>query len=161
MGFEPTTPGLKVRSSTAELQAPVFTQNRSLFHQRRQTRRALSIGSSSDPAAQRGLTERVPPYNEPVTKKILVADDEPTLVATLKYDLERDLTQVVTAVDGEAALEVAREIRPDLVLLDLMMPGFSGLEVCRILRCETRDTDPHPDGARRRGRQGRRPRARR
>ena len=66
-------------------------------------------------------------------KKILVADDEPTLVATLKYNLERESYTVVTAADGEAALAVARETRPDLIVLDLMMPGLNGLEVCRII----------------------------
>jgi len=69
-------------------------------------------------------------------KTILVADDEPTLVATLKYNLERESYAVVTAADGEAALAVARETRPDLIVLDLMMPGLNGLEVCRILRKE-------------------------
>jgi len=70
-------------------------------------------------------------------KKILVADDEPTLVATLKYNLERESYQVITSTDGESALEAARAARPDLIVLDLMMPGLSGLEVCRILRRET------------------------
>jgi DNA-binding response OmpR family regulator len=70
------------------------------------------------------------------SKKILVADDEPTLVATLKYNLERESYTVVTAADGEAAVTAARETRPDLVVLDLMMPGLNGLEVCRILRKE-------------------------
>ena len=69
-------------------------------------------------------------------KTILVADDEPTLVATLKYNLERDSYEVITAADGEAALAAARARRPDLILLDLMMPGLNGLEVCRILRRE-------------------------
>ena len=69
-------------------------------------------------------------------KTILVADDEPTLVATLKYNLERESYAVVTAADGEAALAMARETRPDLIVLDLMMPGLNGLEVCRILRKE-------------------------
>ena len=69
-------------------------------------------------------------------KTILVADDEPTLVATLKYNLERESYAVVTAADGEAALAIARETRPDLIVLDLMMPGLNGLEVCRILRKE-------------------------
>jgi DNA-binding response OmpR family regulator len=69
-------------------------------------------------------------------KKILVADDEPTLVATLKYNLERESYEVVTAADGEAALMAARQTRPDLIVLDLMMPGLNGLEVCRILRKE-------------------------
>ena len=69
-------------------------------------------------------------------KKILVVDDEPTLVATLKYNLERDGFQVITAEDGESALNLARSHRPDLVLLDLMLPGLDGFQVCRILRRE-------------------------
>ncbi|RLC59536.1 MAG: DNA-binding response regulator [Chloroflexi bacterium] len=71
-------------------------------------------------------------------KTILVVDDEPTLVATLKYNLERESFRVLEAADGEAALETARAARPDLIVLDLMLPGLSGLEVCRILRKETR-----------------------
>jgi DNA-binding response OmpR family regulator len=70
-------------------------------------------------------------------KTILVADDEPTLVATLKYNLERESYGVITAADGESALAAARAHRPDLILLDLMMPGLNGLEVCRIIRRET------------------------
>ena len=69
-------------------------------------------------------------------KKILVVDDEPTLVATVKYNLEREGYQVVTAADGESGVEVARAERPDLVVLDLMLPGLDGFEVCRILRRE-------------------------
>lgn len=69
-------------------------------------------------------------------KKILVADDEPTLVATLKYNLERESYEVVTAADGESALAAARATLPDLIVLDLMMPGLNGLEVCRIIRRE-------------------------
>lgn len=67
-------------------------------------------------------------------KKILVVDDEPTLVATLRYNLEREGYEVIDAADGESALSVARTSRPDLILLDLMLPGMDGLEVCRILR---------------------------
>ena len=70
-------------------------------------------------------------------KKILVVDDDPTLVAALKYNLERENYQVFTAPDGEAALASARAGRPDLIVLDLMLPSLDGLEVCRILRRET------------------------
>jgi len=69
-------------------------------------------------------------------KTILVADDEPTLVATLKYNLERESYAVITAADGESALDAARASHPDLIVLDLMMPGLNGLEVCRIIRRE-------------------------
>ena len=69
-------------------------------------------------------------------KKILVVDDEPTLVATLKYNLERENYEVLTAIDGPTAVDAARSRRPDLVVLDLMLPGMDGLEVCRVLRKE-------------------------
>jgi DNA-binding response OmpR family regulator len=69
-------------------------------------------------------------------KKILVVDDEPTLVATLKYNLEREKYQVITAADGPAAVDAARGTRPDLILLDIMLPGLDGIEVCRVLRKE-------------------------
>jgi len=69
-------------------------------------------------------------------KKILVVDDEPTLVATLRYNLEREGYEVVTAADGESGLSAARDTRPDVIVLDLMLPGLDGLGVCRILRRE-------------------------
>jgi DNA-binding response OmpR family regulator len=69
-------------------------------------------------------------------KKILIVDDEPTLVATLKYNLERENFRVITATDGEEAIAAARGSGPDLVILDLMLPGLSGLDVCRIIRKE-------------------------
>ena len=69
-------------------------------------------------------------------KKVLVVDDEPTLVATLKYNLEREGYQVITAGDGESGLSAAREKRPDLIVLDLLLPVMDGLEVCRALRRE-------------------------
>jgi two-component system OmpR family response regulator len=70
-------------------------------------------------------------------KSVLVVEDEPTLVATLRYNLEREGHRVLTAADGEAGLSLARSQHPDLVLLDLMLPGMSGLELCRILRRES------------------------
>jgi len=72
----------------------------------------------------------------PPVKKILVVDDEPTLVSTLKYNLERENYQVLTAANGPAAVEAAKSGRPDLIILDLMLPGLDGIEVCRILRKE-------------------------
>ena len=70
------------------------------------------------------------------TKTVLVVDDEPTLVATLRYNLEREGYKVVAASDGEKAISMARSERPDLMILDLMLPAVDGLEVCRILRRE-------------------------
>lgn len=69
-------------------------------------------------------------------KTVLVVDDEATLVATLKYNLEREGYRVVAAGDGEKAIELARAEHPDLLILDLMLPHVDGLEVCRILRRE-------------------------
>ena len=69
-------------------------------------------------------------------KTVLIVEDEPTLVATLRYNLERDGHKVISAGDGDAGLALARANKPDLVLLDLMLPGLDGLEVCRILRRE-------------------------
>lgn len=68
--------------------------------------------------------------------KILVVEDEPSLVETLAYSLGRQGYKVSTATDGVAALEGARRERPDLVVLDIMLPRLDGFEVCRILRKE-------------------------
>ena len=71
-----------------------------------------------------------------MSHKILVIEDELVLRETLQYNLVRQGYQVHTASDGRSALEVARRERPDLILLDLMLPELDGLEVCRILRQE-------------------------
>jgi two-component system phosphate regulon response regulator PhoB len=65
---------------------------------------------------------------------VLVAEDESALVTLLRYNLEREGYRVIEARDGEEALLVAAEERPDLVLLDWMLPQLSGIEVCRRLR---------------------------
>jgi DNA-binding response OmpR family regulator len=70
-------------------------------------------------------------------EKILVVEDEPALQETLAYSLERQGYQVEVAPDGPSALEASRRFAPDLILLDLMLPGLDGFEVCRILRQET------------------------
>jgi DNA-binding response OmpR family regulator len=72
-----------------------------------------------------------------MARTILVVDDEPTLRETLVDALETDGFRVVSAADGREALTVFRAERPDLVLLDLMLPELSGVEVCRIIRSES------------------------
>ncbi|MBX5452454.1 MAG: phosphate regulon transcriptional regulator PhoB [Acidobacteriia bacterium] len=65
---------------------------------------------------------------------VLVVEDEAPLVTMLRYNLERQGFRVEEAIDGEEALEKIAERKPDLVLLDWMLPGVSGLEICRQLR---------------------------
>jgi len=72
-----------------------------------------------------------------MARTILVVDDETTLRETLAEALEADGYRVVVAVDGREALEKFRSEQPDLVLLDLMLPELSGVEVCRIIRAES------------------------
>jgi DNA-binding response OmpR family regulator len=67
---------------------------------------------------------------------ILVVEDDTALRETLAYNLSRQDYNVQAVGDGVAALEIARKIHPDLILLDLMLPGLDGFEVCRILRQE-------------------------
>jgi DNA-binding response OmpR family regulator len=71
-------------------------------------------------------------------RRILVADDDKKTVQLVKLYLERDGYQVITAHDGRQALDAARELHPDLVILDLMMPEIDGLDVCRLLRSESK-----------------------
>ena len=70
-------------------------------------------------------------------RSVLVIEDEETLSLALQYNLSQEGYRVLLAADGQEALEVARQHRPDLILLDLMLPKLGGLEVCRILRRET------------------------
>ena len=72
-----------------------------------------------------------------MARTILVVDDEQTLRETLVEALEADGFRVVSAADGREALTKFRAERPDLVLLDLMLPELSGIEVCRIIRAES------------------------
>jgi DNA-binding response OmpR family regulator len=72
-----------------------------------------------------------------MARTILVVDDETTLRETLAEALEGEGYRVVTAADGREALEQFRSARPDMVLLDLMLPELSGVEVCRIIRAES------------------------
>ena len=72
-----------------------------------------------------------------MSRTILVVDDEPILRETLAEALDADGFRVVTAADGREALSRFREHQPDLVVLDLMLPELSGIEVCRIIRAES------------------------
>ncbi|MCU0485060.1 MAG: response regulator transcription factor [Anaerolineales bacterium] len=67
---------------------------------------------------------------------VLIVEDETALRETLAYNLARQEYVVEAVGDGKAALEAARRLHPDLILLDLMLPGLDGIEVCRILRQE-------------------------
>ncbi len=71
-----------------------------------------------------------------MAEKILVVEDEIALQETLAYNLKKLGYEVESAGDGKAALDAARALHPDLILLDIMLPGMDGFEVCRILRQE-------------------------
>jgi DNA-binding response OmpR family regulator len=71
-----------------------------------------------------------------VADKVLLVEDDLTLRETLEYNLVRQGYEVHTAADGHTALDIARQERPDLLVLDVMLPGLDGFEVCRILRQE-------------------------
>jgi two-component system alkaline phosphatase synthesis response regulator PhoP len=68
--------------------------------------------------------------------KVLIADDEPDILEILKYNLEKEGYKVSTAKDGSEALDKARQYQPDLIVLDMMMPKKSGMEVLEILRLQ-------------------------
>lgn len=68
--------------------------------------------------------------------RVLVVEDDSSILETVAFNLERDGHEVFRAVDGVAGLELARSEAPDLVILDVMLPRMSGLDVCRVLRAE-------------------------
>lgn len=68
------------------------------------------------------------------TQRVLIVDDEPSIVLSLQFLLSREGYEVAVARDGESALAQAALAPPDLVVLDLMLPGMDGYEVCRRLR---------------------------
>ena len=69
-----------------------------------------------------------------MTQKVLIVDDEQAIVDLVRHHLEKEGFQCLEAYDGETALRLAREHKPDLLILDLMLPGIDGLEICRLLR---------------------------
>jgi DNA-binding response OmpR family regulator len=78
------------------------------------------------------------PAQPPASAKVLVVEDEEPLRFTLAHNLKREGYDVITAARGDDGLRIAREERPDLIVLDVMLPGMDGIQVCRLLR---RDTD--------------------
>jgi len=69
-------------------------------------------------------------------KKILIADDEPDILEIVHYNLKHEGYEVYTAKDGDDALVKAKQLKPDLIILDIMMPKKTGVEVCSILRTQ-------------------------
>ena len=69
-------------------------------------------------------------------RKVLIADDEPDIIEILKYNLEKEGYSVISAKDGDEALEKARLTQPELIVLDMMMPKKNGMEVCELLRAQ-------------------------
>ncbi|MGB9840540.1 winged helix-turn-helix domain-containing protein [Thermovenabulum sp.] len=76
-------------------------------------------------------------------EKILIVDDEPNILELLKFNLENNGFKVIKALNGEQALELIKLEKPDLILLDVMLPGIDGYELCKILRRKT-DTSEIP-----------------
>ena len=69
-------------------------------------------------------------------KKILIADDEPDILEIIQYNLRNEGYEVITAKNGNDAIDLAKKYQPDLIILDIMMPGKNGIEVCNILRLQ-------------------------
>jgi two-component system phosphate regulon response regulator PhoB len=80
-------------------------------------------------------------WNQNVKAKILVVDDEPDVLDLVTYNLVQADFQVDTAADGAEALRKARSTKPNLILLDLMLPEMDGLEVCKLLRHDPKTRD--------------------
>jgi two-component system, OmpR family, alkaline phosphatase synthesis response regulator PhoP len=71
-----------------------------------------------------------------LAKKILIADDEPDILEILSFNLKAEGYEVITAKNGDEAIERAKQTKPDLIILDVMMPNKNGIEVCNILRSQ-------------------------
>lgn len=69
-------------------------------------------------------------------KKVLIADDEPDILEIIQYNLQNEGYEVATAKNGNEAIDEAKRFNPDLIILDIMMPGKNGIEVCNLLRMQ-------------------------
>lgn len=82
------------------------------------------------------MTGSLHSWNKPLPQTILIVEDEPSLQETLEYNLTKQGYETVVAMNGQQALEKARQETPNLIILDIMLPELDGFEVCRILRQE-------------------------
>ena len=71
-----------------------------------------------------------------IVKKILIADDEPDILEIIQFNLKAEGYEVFTAKNGDEAIEQAKKHQPDLIILDIMMPGKNGIDVCNVLRLQ-------------------------
>jgi len=71
-----------------------------------------------------------------ILKKILIADDEPDILEIIQFNLQAEGYEVITAKNGDEAIDAAKKHHPDLIILDIMMPGKNGIDVCNILRMQ-------------------------
>ena len=78
---------------------------------------------------------------EPKGKKILIADDEPDILEIIQYNLSREGYEVISARDGDEALTKAKQLNPDLIILDIMMPEMNGFDVAAILKNDPQTMD--------------------
>ncbi len=92
------------------------------------------IMRASNRSSQRKATEPSRPPTFRIRPRILVVDDEPDALELIGFNLRSAGFDISTAEDGEQALKLARDLQPDLILLDVMLPEVDGLEVCKILR---------------------------
>ncbi len=94
----------------------------------------MEVSDRSRPLASNHATTPATSYADHVQTRVLVVDDEGRIREIVRSYLERDGFEVAEAVDGEAAVSIVRDWHPDLVVLDVMMPGMDGLDVLRRLR---------------------------
>ena len=83
---------------------------------------------------------------EPIKAKILVLDDEPDILEIVGYNLRSEGYEVKTALSGQEGIAVAKDFSPDLILLDVMMPGMDGMETCDALRKDSQFKNTIIDG---------------
>jgi DNA-binding response OmpR family regulator len=73
-----------------------------------------------------------------MSKKVLIVDDEPNILVSVEFLMQREGHEVATAADGQEAIDLLGEFRPDLMILDVMMPRKNGFEVCAEVRADAR-----------------------